>query len=149
MPVDASLVGKVYPATRPYYVSREKIREFANAINDPNPAYRDVQAARALGHPDVVAPPTFPVVVTSEASERLFFDPAAGIDFSRVVHGEQKFVHHRPLVAGDTLLVDLTVESVRSVAGNEMVTSRADARTEAGEPVVTATMLIVVRGAEA
>jgi len=149
MPVDQSIVGRVYPAGEPYRVSREKIREFADAVKDPNPAYRSVEAARALGHPDLVAPPTFPVVLTAAANEQLFRDPSAGIDFSRVVHGEQRFVHHRPVVAGDTLVVDLTVEAVRVVAGNELVTTRADARTEAGEPVVTVTMLVVVRGGAA
>jgi acyl dehydratase len=149
MPVAPTLVGRTYPPTEVYTVGREKIREFADALDDPNPAYRDVEAARALGHADLVAPPTFPVVLAAEATERLFRDPEAGIDFSRVVHGEQRFVHERPVVAGDRLLVELTVEAVRVVAGNELVTSRTDARTEDGELVVSATMLIVVRGAEA
>ncbi len=86
-------------------MGREKIREFADAINDPNPAYRSVEAARALGHPDVVAPPTFPIVLTLTAGHQVIFDPEAGIDYARVVHGEQRFVHDRPVHAGDVLQV--------------------------------------------
>ena len=77
MPVDQSFVGRSYPPTPAYEVSREKIREFADAINDPNPAYRDVEAARALGHADVIAPPTFAIVLTLPAGARSIADPEA------------------------------------------------------------------------
>lgn len=148
MPVDQSFIGRTYPPTEPYAVSREKIREFADAINDPNPAYRSVEAAQALGHADVVAPPTFPIVLTLPAGHALLFDPDAGIDYSRVVHGEQRFVHERPVIAGDTLQVVLTVDGIRVAAGNDLVTTRAEARTVEGELVVTAYSTTVVRGPE-
>ena len=70
MPLDPSFVGRTYPPTEPYQVGREKIREFAAAIGDANPAYPDPEAARALGHPDVVAPPTFPIVLRSAPRAR-------------------------------------------------------------------------------
>ncbi len=146
MPVNESLVGRSYPPTPPYRVSREKIREFADAINDPNPAYREVEVSRALGHADVVAPPTFAVVLTLPAGAQFIRDPEAGVDYSRVVHGEQRFVHHRPIVAGDMVQVTLTIESIRVAAGNELITNRADVTTVEGEPVTTAYSTIVVRG---
>jgi acyl dehydratase len=146
MPVDQSFVGRSYPPTPPYRVSREKIREFADAINDPNPAYRDVDAARALGHPDVVAPPTFAIVLTLPAGHQFVADPAAGVDYSRVVHGEQRFVHTRPVVAGDMLQVTLTIENIRVAAGNELITNRSEVKTVDGELVTTAYSVIVVRG---
>ena len=80
MPIDPSYAGRSYPPTEPYEVGVEKIREFAAAVGDPNPAYRDREAAKALGHPDVVAPPTFPFVLTFQASRRLIDDPELGID---------------------------------------------------------------------
>ena len=89
MPVDQSFKGRVYPPTRPYEVSREKIREFADAINDDNPAYRDRAVAESLGYPDVIAPPTFPIILTLKAGHQVITDPDFGIDYSRVVHGEQ------------------------------------------------------------
>ena len=146
MPVNESFVGRSYPPTPTYRVSREKIREFANAINDQNPAYHDVEAARALGHPDVVAPPTFAIVLTLPAGAQFVADPEAGVDYSRVVHGEQRFVHHRPIVAGDELQVTLTVEEIRVAAGNELITNRSEVKTVDGELVTTAYGVIVVRG---
>jgi acyl dehydratase len=144
--LDQSFVGRKYPPTAPYEVGREKIREFADAIGDPNPVYRDPQAARALGHPDVIAPPTFPIVVSMLASSQVAFDPELGLDYSRVVHGEQRFVYARPIHAGDRLSVTVTVESIRSAAGNDLLTTRGDVSTVDGEPVVTAYATLVARG---
>jgi acyl dehydratase len=144
--VDQSYKGRVYPPTPPYEVGREKIREFADAINDANPVYRDPAVARSLGHPDVIAPPTFPIILTLRAGHQVITDPDFGIDYSRVVHGEQRFIHHRPVRAGDVLQVIVTVDDIRTAAGNDIVTTRADVSTVAGEPVVTATSTIVARG---
>src|SRR5664279_3038987 len=146
MPVDQSYVGRVYPPTEPYAVGREKIREFAEAINDPNPAYRSVDAAKALGYLDVIAPPTFAIVLTMRASAQVIHDPDFGIDYSRVVHGEQRFVHARPVRAGDVLQSTVTVESIRVAAGNDIVTTRADVATLDGEHVLTAYGTLVARG---
>ncbi|TAM92673.1 MAG: MaoC family dehydratase [Jatrophihabitans sp.] len=149
MPVDARFSGRVYPPTAPYEVGREKIREFAEAIGDPHPAYRDAAAARALGHPDVIAPPTFAIVLTLHAGHQVIMDPDLGIDYSRVVHGEQRFEHRRPITAGDRLQVVVTVESIRAAAGNDIVTTRADVTTTDGELVSTARSTIVARGTAA
>lgn len=146
MPVDQSYVGRVYPPTLPYEVGREKICEFADAIGDPNPAYRDPAVAKALGYPDVIAPPTFPIVLTLTAGHQVITDPDFGIDYSRVVHGEQRFVHTRPVHAGDVLQVVVTVDGVRVAAGNDIVTTRADVSTIDGELVSSAYATIVARG---
>ncbi|MDT4919693.1 MAG: hypothetical protein QOI15_595 [Pseudonocardiales bacterium] len=146
MPVDQSFTGRVYPPTPPYEVGREKIREFADAINDPNPLYRDRAVAESHGYPDVIAPPTFPIVLTLKAGHQVIADPDIGIDYSRVVHGEQRFVHHRPVYAGDVLQVIVTVDDIRAAAGNDLVTTRAEVSTVDGELVVTATSTIVARG---
>ena len=148
MPVDASHAGRTYPPSAPYEVGIEKIREFATAIGDANPAFHDRDAAKALGHPDVIAPPTFPFVLTFRASRQVIEDPALDIDYSRVVHGEQRFVHTRPVRAGDVLQTAVTIESVRSAGGHDMVTTRSEVSTLDGEPVVTAYSTLVVRGAE-
>ena len=146
MTLDQSFVGRVYPPTASYEVGREKIREFADAIGDPAPEYRDRAAAVSLGYPDVIAPPTFAIVVTLPAGERVARDPLLGVDYSRVVHGEQRFNYARPLRAGDVVEVESTIESVRSAAGNDLLMTRSDVRTIAGEHVVTAHSLLVVRG---
>jgi acyl dehydratase len=144
--LDQSFVGRKYPPTPPYEVGREKIREFADAIGDPNPAYRDVEAARALGYPDVIAPPTFPIVLSMRAGAQVVGDPELRLDYSRVVHGEQRFVYTRPVRAGDRLTVTVSVENIRSAAGNDLLTTRGDVATVDGEPVLTAYSTLVARG---
>jgi acyl dehydratase len=146
MPLDPSFVGRTYPQTPPYQVGREKIREFARAIGADDPAYHDPAAARDRGHPDVVAPPTFPVVITMAAGQPIIDDPELGIDYSRVVHGDQRFAYTRPVVAGDELVCVSTVEEIVSRGGHDFLTTRTDVTTTAGEPVVTAWSKLVVRG---
>jgi acyl dehydratase len=146
MPLDQSFVGRSWPATPPYLVGREKIREFAAAIGATDAEYHDPEAARAAGYPDVVAPPTFPVVVTMAASRQIIADPALGLDYSRVVHGDQKFAYTRPVVAGDSLVCVNTVDEVTSRGGHDFLTTRTEVTTEAGEPVVTVWSKLVQRG---
>ena len=146
--VNASFAGRTYPPTPPYEVGREKIREFAEVAGE-HPFHVDPEAARAAGYPDVIAPPTFAVIIAQRSDAQLVRDPEAGIDYSRVVHGEQSFRHHRPIVAGDRLVAVLHVDSVRSAGGHSMVTTRSEISTEAGEPVCTATSTLVVRGEDA
>jgi acyl dehydratase len=149
MSLDQSFVGRVYPPTEPYEVGREKIREFAAAVGDTNPVYRDPAAARKLGYPDVIAPPTFAIIVTSRAAHQVIMDPELGVDYSRVVHGEQRFENVRPIHAGDLLTVVVTVESIRSAAGNDIITTKGDVSTVDGELVLTAMNTLVVRGVSA
>ncbi|GAB3359674.1 FAS1-like dehydratase domain-containing protein [Modestobacter lapidis] len=146
MTLDAGLVGRSYPPSAVYEVGREKLAEFAAALGDRDPVYRDPAAARAAGHPDVIAPPTFAIVLSLGAGNVVVEDPDVGIDYSRVVHGEQRFTHHRPIRAGDRLVATASVAAVRSMAGNDMLTTRVDLATEAGEPVCTTTSMLVARG---
>jgi len=149
MPLDQSFAGRSYPPTEPYLVGREKIREFARAIGATDPEYLDPEAARALGYADVVAPPTFPIILTMGSSHRqIVEDPALGIDYSRVVHGDQRFAYRRPIVAGDALVCVNTVEEITSRGGHDFMTTRSDVSTEAGEPVVTVWAKLVQRGEE-
>jgi acyl dehydratase len=127
-------------------VGRAKIAEFATAIGADSPLHHDIDAARVAGHPDVVAPPTFGIVVSLEAAMVVLDDPDVAIDYSRVVHGEQKFTHHRPIRAGDRLVATTTIDAARSVAGNDLLTARVDLATEDGEAVCTATSMLVARG---
>ncbi len=146
MALNPEFVGRTYPPSDPYQVGREKVREFASAIGDTNPAYHDVEAARALGYPDVIAPPTFPFVLSFKSMGAAMFDPDLGLDYSRVVHGEQRFVYTRPIAAGDTLVCVSSIDGIRSAAGNDLITVRAEISTEAGEHVVTTYGVIVSRG---
>jgi acyl dehydratase len=146
MPLDASYAGKTYPPGPVYEVGREKIREFAAAVGADHPAHHDPEAAAALGHPDLVAPPTFPIVLTMPAGDQVIADPQLGLDYSRVVHGDQRFRYERPVHAGDRLRCVTAVEDVTSRAGHDFLTLRTEVATEAGEPVVTVWSRLVVRG---
>ena len=146
MALDPGLVGRSYPPSAVYEVGRAKIAEFADALGDTDPVHRDPAAARAAGHPDVIAPPTFAIVVTLGAADVVLADPEVELDYSRVVHGEQRFTHHRPIRAGDRLVATTTIDAARSVAGNDLLTARVDLATEDGEAVCTATSMLVARG---
>jgi acyl dehydratase len=148
MPLDPSFAGRTYPPTDPYLVGREKIREFARAIGADDAAYHDPEAARAIGYADVVAPPTFPTVVTMAASRQVVVDPGLGMDYTRVVHGDQKFSYARPVVAGDALICVNTVEDITQRGGHDFLTIRTDVIDESGERVVTAWSKLVQRGEE-
>ena len=143
--MNPAIAGRTYPPTEPYLVGREKVREFARAVLATDPLSLDPEAARAAGFADVVAPPTFAVVVQEHTLAQLLGDEDAGIDFSRVVHGDQRFGFTRPIVAGDELTARLTVTSVKSLGGNSMVTAESDIVDSAGGHVVTATSTLVVR----
>jgi acyl dehydratase len=147
MGVNPEIAGRVYPPSPAYEVGREKIREFAEAINSWDPVHRDPEAAQAKGYPDVIAPPTLAVIVAQRCDSQVIIDPEAGIDFARVVHGEQRFVHHRPIVAGDRLVATLYVDDVSTLGKHAMVTTRVEIADEKGEPVTTSKSTIVVRGA--
>lgn len=146
--MNPELQGRVFPPTSPYLVGREKVREFARAVFATNPINLDPDAARAAGYADVVAPPTFAVVVQEQTLAQLLADPESGIDFSRVVHGDQRFTSTRPIVAGDLLTATLTVASVKTLGAHSMVTAESAITDAAGEHVVTAVSTLVVRGDE-
>ncbi len=148
MGVNPEIAGRVYPPARVYEVGREKIAEFAAAVGSTDPVHFDADAARALGHPDVIAPPTFAIIVAQRAEAAVMQDPDARIDYARLVHGEQRFTHHRPIVAGDRLVATPHVDTVREAGGHGMVTTRVEITTEAGEPVATTLSTVVVRGGE-
>ncbi|UOQ56615.1 MaoC family dehydratase N-terminal domain-containing protein [Leucobacter allii] len=147
--VNAEIQGRVYPPTAPYLVGREKVREFARAVLSASPIHLDPAAARDAGYSDVVAPPTFVVVVQESTLAQLLADEDAGVDFSRVVHGDQRFSYSRPIVAGDELTATLTIAAVKQLGGHSMVTASSDIVDAAGAHVVTAISTLVVRGEEA
>ncbi|MCA1942862.1 MAG: MaoC family dehydratase N-terminal domain-containing protein [Yonghaparkia sp.] len=149
MPVNPDLVERAFPSAAPYLVGREKVREFARAVFATAPLHHDPEAARAAGFADVVAPPTFPIVIAEATLQQLLAEPDAGIDFSRVVHGDQRFTYSRPIVAGDELTATLRVTSIKTLGGNSMVTSESSMVDARGEHVVTSVSTLVIRGEDA
>jgi acyl dehydratase len=146
MAVNQDYVGRTFPPGAPYEVSRVKIAEFADAIGDPSAVYRDRDAALAAGHPDVIAPPTFAIVITMTSSAKAIGDPGLGINYAMVVHGEQRFEYARPIQAGDVLVATSTISDIRQIKSNTMITTETDIQTVAGEHICTAHSMLVERG---
>ena len=148
MPVNPDLVGRAFAPTAPYLVGREKVREFARAVFATDPQHTDPAAARALGYADVVAPPTFAMVIQDLTLQQLLAEPDAGIALERTIHAEQRFRYTRPIVAGDELVAQLSITGVRAVGAGAMVTSEAKITDAAGAHVVTATSILLIGGDE-
>ena len=147
MPVNPDFVGRSFPPSEPYEVSRVKIAEFAQAIGDLSPLCRDRQAAQAAGYPDVIAPPTFAIVISMASSGHAIADDDLGLDYSMVVYGEQRFEHTRPLHAGDVVVAQTTITDITPRRTMTMLTTRTDITTTGGEHVCTALSTLVERGA--
>lgn len=145
MALNASLAGRVYPPGPAYPVEREKIRAFALAVGERHPVCHDPEAARALGHPDVLAPPTFLCVPMQRATDQVVYDPEVGLDYDRVVHRDQRFALRRPVYAGDLLLMTVHIDAVKSLGGSGVLELRAEVTTEDGTAVGTVFMSLVVR----
>jgi acyl dehydratase len=147
MPVNPDFAGRSFPPSEPYEVSRVKITEFAQAIGDLSPLCRDRQAAQAAGYPDVIAPPTFAIVISMASSGHAMADEDLGLDYSMVVHGEQRFEHTRPLHAGDVVVAQTTITDITPRRTMTMLTTRTDITTTGGEHVCTALSTLVERAA--
>jgi acyl dehydratase len=147
MAINADYAGRTFEPSEPYEVSRVKIAEFADAIGEPSALCRDRAAAQAAGYPDVIAPPTFAIVVNAVNNERVTHDPDLGVNYAMVVHGEQSFTHARPVHAGDVLVAQTTIESIRPIRSMTMLTSVTQISTVDGEHVCTARSTLVERGA--
>lgn len=143
--MNLELQGRAFAPTAPYLVGREKVREFARAVFATSPINTDVDAARAAGYADVVAPPTFAIVLQQLTLDQLVAVPDSGIEMTKLVHGEQRFAYTRPIVAGDELTATLAVTSIKTLGGNAMVTAETAITDLAGAHVVTATSVLVVR----
>ncbi|HEY9291328.1 MAG TPA: MaoC family dehydratase N-terminal domain-containing protein [Microlunatus sp.] len=127
--IDESHAGRTYPPTEPYLVSGGKIAEFAAALGDDNPAYRGL---------DAIAPPTFAAVIAGRAWSALWEDEELGLELRRIVHGDQRINHRRPLRAGDRVSATLTIDKVRTRGSVDMINSSVLLTTGDGEEVCTA-----------
>ena len=145
MALNPESLGKSFPSRTTYLVGREKVREFARSVGEESELCFDSAAAQAAGYADVVAPVTFPIVITLELMGGVATDPSVGLDWSRVVHAEQRFHFDRPVVAGDELSAVTTIEEIKSLAGNDIITLRGDLSDAAGSPVAQVWTTLLAR----
>ncbi|WP_328362787.1 fused (3R)-hydroxyacyl-ACP dehydratase subunits HadA/HadB [Mycobacterium sp. NBC_00419] len=130
-----SRVGHYYQMDGTYLVGREKLREYARAVQDYNPAHWDVAAAAELGYSDVIAPLTFTSAPGMQCNRRMFEEIVVGYD--TYLQTEEVFEQHRPIVAGDELHIDVELTSVRRTAGRDFITVTNTFTDAAGERVHT------------
>jgi acyl dehydratase len=146
MGADTTAIGKSYPAVD-YVVGREKIREFAAAVGETNPLHFDLEAARAAGYADLVAPPMFSVVFVIRSITQPLFDPELAINFSMLVHGAQEFVWGPPMVAGDEISTTATVSDISDRGEMAVYVFETESVNQRGETVCTGTWTNFVRAA--
>lgn len=130
MPVDESLVGRTFPPTAPYEATEESIAAFAAATGTPYV-------------PGGSAPATYPIVVAFAAMHGLMLDPTVGIQLHHVIHGDQRFVHVRPVAAGDRLTAELTVDGLRRIGGADIIATSSVITDVTGALVCTAKATLV------
>ena len=146
MALNPEYVGRVFGPGEPYEVSRVKIADFADAIGETSELCRDKSAALRAGYPDVIASPTFAIVLSMASADVVYHDAGLGLDFSMVVHGDQSFTYSRPLHVGDVVLAITTVESIKALGATSMLVTSTDISTTDGEHVCTAKAMLVERG---
>jgi acyl dehydratase len=145
MPVNTKAIGKTYePVT--YAVGREKIREYARAVGETNPLHLDVDAARAAGYADVVAPPMFAVVYSAPAVGPPIFDPEIELNFAMMVHGGQEFEWDSPVVAGDEVTTTASVKDISEHDGRGYYVFESISSNQRGERVARGVWTNIVRG---
>jgi acyl dehydratase len=145
MALKTDAVGKEWPATT-YQVGREKIKEYANALGLDSPVHFDVEAARAAGFRDVVAPPMFAVVYSSPAVGPAILDPEVELNFAAMVHGGQEFEWAEPACSGDEITTAAKCLSIEEKDGKGFYVFETDSVNQDGAQVVRGTWTLIVRG---
>jgi acyl dehydratase len=145
VPLNPSLKGKEYgEVTLP--IVREQVVQFADAIGEDDPVYRDPEAARAAGYPEQVAPPTFVTKMQIMSSGQVVVDPELGLDYSRVLHGEQEYEWRRPAVVGDVLSATPRIADIFAKKSNEYLIVETEVKDANGETVVVGRSTLISRG---
>ncbi|MBU3751016.1 MAG: hypothetical protein FGM52_11315 [Mycobacterium sp.] len=150
MSIASDIIGTHYRYPDYYLVGREKIREYAKAIQCQDPISLSEEAAKAAGYPDVVAPLTFIAIPGRQVQLDIFRNFDVGINIARVIHRDQKITYHRPICAGDKLYFDSWLDGVIESHGTVISTLRSEVTDDAGKPVLTTivTMIGEAAGAE-
>ena len=143
MSIANEIIGTHFRYPDYYLVGREKIREFAKAIQSEDPLHFSEEAARAAGYPDVVAPLTFIAIQGRQVQLEIFRNFDVGINLARVIHRDQKILYHRPIVAGDKLYFDSYLDSVIESHGTVISELRSEVTDQNGDPVMTTVVTMI------
>jgi acyl dehydratase len=145
MPLNQALKGKEYQ-TVSFTVEHDRVLQFADAIGENDPIFRDPEAARSAGYDEQVAPPTFVTVMQIMTSGQAVVDPELGLNYALVVHGEQEYEWHRPVMVGDVLSATPRIADIYARGPNEFLIIEAEITDPSGKTVVTARSTLLSRG---
>jgi len=146
MALNTDLIGKTYGEID-YTVERDAVNRFVDAIGEQDPIYRDPEAAKAAGYPEQVAPPTFITVIQIQTSGQVVLDQELGLDYSRVVHGEQAYRYERPLFVGDHITAKPRLSNIVTKKSNEFLTIESEVHDAgSGDLVLTTRSTLISRG---
>lgn len=144
MPLNTALVGKEY-APLELTVERDHVVRFAEAIGEEAAVFLDADAARAAGYPEQLAPPTFVTTMQILASAQAAADPDLGLDYTRVVHGEQAYEYRRPVRVGDALTAVPRIADIRARGPLEFLVVESEITDADAETVVIARTTLITR----
>jgi acyl dehydratase len=145
VPLNHELKGREYEEVE-FTVERDRVVQFAEAIGDRDPRFLDPEAAREAGFSEQVAPPTFPTVLQIMTSGQAVLDPELGLDYARVVHGEQEYEWRRPLVVGDVLKATPRIADIYARGPNEFLVTEVEVRDQSGDVVCIGRSTLLSRG---
>ena len=137
MALNLAFLNRSYPSLETFKVDQTKIEAFSAAIGDDNEYIKQGFAS-----------PTFLISIQMSAMEVALFDPELGLDYSKVVHGEQSFEYKKPVKAGDELSFVSTIEDIKSKVGNDFITVRSDVTDSLGNEVATLKATLIARGTD-
>jgi acyl dehydratase len=138
MAIKTDIRGMVWRYPDTYEVSREKIREYAKAIKADDPASLDDKAAAELGYDGLVAPLTFATIFAKLVQSDFMRSVDTGYETMHIVQVDQKFIFHKPIVAGEVLHAEMEIQSVNERFGADIVVTRNICTNSAGEVVLEA-----------
>jgi acyl dehydratase len=131
------LIGTHYRFPDYFDVGREKVREFAHAVKDEHPSHYSEKSAAEAGYDSTVASLTFLAVAGRRVQLDVFTKFDIPINLARVLHRDQKFVYHRPIMAGDRLYFDTYLDSVIESHGTVIAEIRSEVTDSDAKPVIT------------
>jgi acyl dehydratase len=145
MGLNQELKGKEYQEVD-FVVDRDRVLQFADAIGEDDPIFRDPEAGRSAGYHEQLTPPTFVTVMQIMTSGQVVMDQELGLNYALVVHGEQEYEWHRPVRVGDKLKATPRIADIYARGPNEFLVIEAEIRDESGETVVVARSTLLSRG---
>ena len=136
MALKTDIRGMIWKYPDYFEVSREQIRQYAHAVKANDPASHDEEAATELGHDSLVAPLTFSAIFAVMIQRHFFQHVDVGMETMQIVQVDQRFLFHRPIMAGDKLFGTMYVQSVDERFGADIVTTRNILEDEQGELIM-------------